>query len=171
MKRKISLLLGIVLIALFSFFTFSTNTQADSLSYAEEHSAVQVTVPDPILVNKSGNNIVDNNIQLDSDWAAPQYGIDILGQKYFQIASDEYILADDVYPYVATNEIIKVTTDVPARLYTYDGQLVKNCMLAPNTHWYSDRIMESQTADGNTYFLRVATNEFVKFSDTALVIN
>ncbi|WP_129045448.1 hypothetical protein [Companilactobacillus metriopterae] len=171
MKRKISLVIGLVLLALIAVFSLPVKAQAASVPYPEEYSAVQVTVPDPILVNKSGNNIVDNNIQLDSDWAAPQYGIDILGQKYFQIASDEYILADDVYPYVATNEIIKVTTDVPAKLYTYDGQLVKNRMLAPNTHWYSDRIMESQTADGNTYFLRVATNEFVKFSDATLVIN
>ncbi|WP_099973925.1 SLAP domain-containing protein [Lactobacillus terrae] len=173
MKRKISVILGIVLVAVLSVFLLPANAKADSLPflYPEEHSAIQVIVPKPILVNKSGVKVVDNNIKLDTNWATPESTTEIFGQYYYQIASDEYILADDAYSYVAINEIIKVTSDVPTPLYTYYGQVIKNRQLAPNTLWYADRIMGSHTVDGSGYFLRVATNEFVRFSDAYLVMN
>ncbi|WP_129045449.1 SLAP domain-containing protein [Companilactobacillus metriopterae] len=166
MKRKITLILSITVIAILCLFTFSINTKADSLPYSVEHSAVQVTVPNPILVNNTGTSVVDKNITLDSDWATPYLGtISISNKNYYQIAKDEYILSDDVYHYVATSEIITVTSKVPAQLYTYDLKPIKNRMLAPNTSWYSDRTIGTNKLDGSGFYLRVATNEFVRFSD------
>ncbi|WP_099973923.1 SLAP domain-containing protein [Lactobacillus terrae] len=161
-KRKISLV-SIILITLISVFLFPSRAQAGS--YSINQSAVRVTVSDPTLVNKSGTKITDNNIKLNSDWIAPSPGVMIANQYYFQIANNEYILADDTYPYIATNKTIKITSNGPAQLYTYDGKEIQNRMLAPNTLWHSDRIIGAYGFHKSNCYLRVATNEYVRSVD------
>lgn len=63
--------------------------------------------------------------------------------------------------------IATVTTKEPARLYNSEGLLIRNRALAPNSPWLVGKI----TNFGNEKMYQVATNEYLKASDSVLSDN
>jgi len=95
-----------------------------------------------------------------SDWRSDQR-ITVNGQTYFRVATNEWVKANSVYPYIQNSQVVTVK-NFDAGLVNASGHRVTNRGLAKNSSWKSDRIAK---INDQKYF-RVATNEFVLASDT-----
>ncbi|WP_334330027.1 leucine-rich repeat domain-containing protein [Companilactobacillus sp. HBUAS59699] len=81
------------------------------------------------------------------------------GTKYYRVATDEWVSANDVVLYNKINGVVKA--NVQAQVYKDTGEK-SNRALAKNSEFVTDKI--SKSIDGETMY-RVATDEWVKASD------
>ena len=112
---------------------------------------------------KSEDEIINNRVlQPNSSWFSDRTTYVINGDKYYRVATNEFVSAKDAYVYQPTNMVVKTHTDSPAKsLYTAKGELITNRSLIADSNWLVDSIIY---IEGIKYY-RVATNEFVKASD------
>ncbi|WP_334330028.1 leucine-rich repeat domain-containing protein [Companilactobacillus sp. HBUAS59699] len=84
------------------------------------------------------------------------------GTKYYRVATDEWVSANDVVLYNKINGVVKA--NVQAQVYKDTGEK-SNRALAKNSEFVTDKV--SKSIDGETMY-RVATDEWVKASDVTL---
>lgn len=109
-----------------------------------------------------GTEVANRALAGGTNW----YSDKILDQKYYRVATNEWVSADDVYVYQVTPITVK-THNVGSyvSLLNERGQTVKERGLANNTAWKVDKTV---TLNGQKYY-RVATNEFVSAADVDII--
>lgn len=85
------------------------------------------------------------------------------GVKYYRVATNEWVKADNVYVYEDQSLIVRTGKSIQY-LTNSQGKTVNNRALAPNTDWKIDRFAY---INGSTYY-RVATDEFVPTNDVVV---
>jgi len=118
---------------------------------------------------------VDAGLPVGTEWKVYETASYYEGEYYYRAGNDQWINSKDA-TLISTTKItpessvrksdISVirTLDNIAYLTKFDGTAVKNRALAPRTPWYTD---ETAIINGVTMY-RVATNEWVKATDTNL---
>ena len=105
--------------------------------------------------------ITKETLAPDSSWITDRETYVINNTKYYRVATNEFVNADDVYVYSPVNMVVTTHADKYTPLYTAKGAEVTNRTLSNNTSWKVDSVTY---INGDKYY-RVATNEFVKASD------
>ncbi|MFC6175960.1 SLAP domain-containing protein [Companilactobacillus huachuanensis] len=113
------------------------------------------------LLNLNGVIISNRALSQTTDWLYSGYA-DFNGTKYYRVATDEWIKADDVLVFTRINNGI-LTVNTQAQLYNDTGSKV-NIALAKDSKFRTDRFA---TINGEKMY-RVATNEWVKANDVTL---
>ncbi|WP_334332559.1 hypothetical protein [Companilactobacillus sp. HBUAS59544] len=116
---------------------------------------------------KDGQMTVEKNKKLakHSDWRSDRIII-IDGEKYYRVATEEWVKADDIYRYEPTNGIVETMNSEITHLVNSDMKQVTNRGLAANTAWKYDRI--AYLGANETKHFRVASHEFVSASDVSV---
>jgi len=125
-----------------------------------QYLTVDPTVADATLYNSEGKVVTSEALAHNSDW----YSNRIMTRdnvKYYQVATDKYVKASDVYLYQGVSDVVKTHDQEVTYLSTIAGKQVTNRGLARLTDWKADKIV---TINGQKYY-RVATNEFVNADD------
>jgi KxYKxGKxW signal peptide len=111
------------------------------------------------LVNAHGQ-IISRELKQATDWFSDRIA-DINGAKYYRVATDEFVRANDVYEY--TKDVTTISTNQLTSVYDEKGK-VTTINLPANSSYKVDRF---EIINGERYY-RVATNEFVKANDVNL---
>ena len=132
-------------------------------SYQDLNQYVRTYDKTAKVLYKSEDEVINNRIlQPNTSWFSDRTTYVINGDKYYRVATNEFVSAKDVYIYQPTNMVVKTHTDSPSKnLYTAKGELITNRSLVADSNWLVDSIVY---IEGIKYY-RVATNEFVKASD------
>jgi len=107
------------------------------------------------LVNSANKAISDRMLGNDSDWYTDRYTY-INDQKYYRIATNEWVSANDTFEYQLTNQVVQPSSN--AKLYDDRGTFVKN---APSYSLKTDKV---STINGVQMY-RVATNQWLPVTD------
>ncbi|WP_338215044.1 SLAP domain-containing protein [Companilactobacillus muriivasis] len=107
------------------------------------------------LVTSANKAITDRMLGNDSDWYTDRYTY-INDQKYYRIATNEWVSANDSFEYKLTNQVVQPSSN--AKLYDDRGTFVKN---APSYSLKTDKI---STINGVQMY-RVATNQWLPATD------
>ncbi len=111
---------------------------------------------------KAEDELIANRILApSSSWITDRKTYVINNSKYYRVATNEFVSANDVYVYSPVSLIVTVNSNTYANIYNAKGQLVNNRALRNDTSWKTDSITY---INGDKYY-RVATDEFVKSSD------
>ncbi|MFC6175397.1 SLAP domain-containing protein [Companilactobacillus huachuanensis] len=89
-----------------------------------------------------------------SDWYSDRY-TEFNGQKYYRVATNEFVSANQVYEYTYSSSVI--TTKNSAKLYDEKGKMLPQTLPAKSSY-KTDRF---QFINGLSYY-RVATDQFVR---------
>lgn len=136
---------------------------ADVYAYSAEQMLVRVYQDTPgDLVEAEGNSESDRELKPATDWKSDQYTY-INGEKYYRVATNEFVSANRVYEYKNIND--SLTTKSAVSLYNERGQNLSS-ELPVNTTYKIDLVV---AIDGQNYY-RIAENEFVKANDD-IVLN
>lgn len=95
-----------------------------------------------------------------TDWFSDRT-VYINGEKYYRVATDEFVNANNVYEYTYDSPVI--STNKVTSVYDEKGNQT-TIQLPTNSSYKTDRY---ETINGDKYY-RVATNEFVKAEDVNL---
>lgn len=106
-------------------------------------------------MSRIGNRALSRN----SAWFSNKK-LTINNVSYYQVATNEYVRADQVYPYQNVNIDIRTYAGSSKTLINANGE-TSNRALAANSDWFTDRIA---TINGDKYY-RVSTGEFVSVND------
>lgn len=120
-----------------------------------------------VLYTKDGQAITGRGLNKNSSWKTANKLVRD-GETYYQVATNEWVKADDVTvenSSTADNTVtpykgVVTTNDKVAMLYTKEGKELTGRALGPNTAW---KTANKMNRDGETYY-QVATNEWVKAS-------
>jgi len=153
MKRKLIVTFLVALLGLTFSFLPIQSVKAESVTSGY---FVDVSSRSAELYNSSGDKLGESEPE-NSDWYLGRT-VTINGTDYYQIGADEYLSSKDSYMYRDRPEVIKVTPDEDVPVYNHNFVESSNVALAPDTSWYSDRVIS--TPDGMP-FVRVATDEYV----------
>jgi len=107
------------------------------------------------LVNSTNKDVSDRMLKGDSDWFTDRYTY-INDQKYYRVASNEWVNADDVFEYQPIDLVVQPTSN--AKLYDDRGNFIKN---SPSYSLKTDKI---STINGIKMY-RVATNQWLPVTD------
>lgn len=107
------------------------------------------------LVNSQNKAVSDRKLSANSDWATDRYAY-INEQKYYRVATNEWIKASDGLEYQPTDAIVQPSTN--AKLFDEQGNFVTN---APTVRLKTDKI---STINGVKMY-RVASNEWLPITD------
>ncbi len=111
---------------------------------------------------RAENTLIGNEtLAPSSSWITDRETYVINNTKYYRVATNEFVNANDVYVYSPVNMVVTTRSDAYTNIYTAKGELVTNRSLINNSSWKADSITY---INGDKYY-RVATNEFVKASD------
>ncbi|MFC6175403.1 BspA family leucine-rich repeat surface protein [Companilactobacillus huachuanensis] len=138
----------------------STSEENGVIKDIKQTSATFSDRPKAKLYDAKGEPITNLFLSPDSSWYNDE-SMELNGQKYYRVATDEWANADDVYIYTANDTLIRVYHDNFGHLLDAHGQATTNRELSPSSDWFSDRYVEM---NGQKYY-RVATNEFVSANE------
>ncbi|MDR4932401.1 SLAP domain-containing protein [Companilactobacillus paralimentarius] len=105
--------------------------------------------------------IANKTLAPSSSWITDRKTYFINGEKYYRVATNEFVKATDVYVYSPVKITVAAHSDSSKKVYDAKGQLVENYALNANSNWKADSIAY---INGDKYY-RVATNKFVKADD------
>ncbi|WP_201780908.1 beta strand repeat-containing protein, partial [Companilactobacillus bobalius] len=105
--------------------------------------------------------IANKTLAPSSSWITDRKAYFINGEKYYRVATNEFVKATDVYVYSPVKMTVAAHSDSSKKVYDAKGQLVENYVLNANSNWKADSIAY---INGDKYY-RVATNKFVKADD------
>ncbi|WP_125589280.1 BspA family leucine-rich repeat surface protein [Companilactobacillus jidongensis] len=126
----------------------------DVYIYAADKSYVRVYQSiDGILLNAEGKTL-NRALKSGTDWKSDRTAI-INGSKYYRVATNEFVSADQVYEYEYDETLVDTTQQT--NLYDEHGNLLVD-NLPTNGVYKTDRTVN---IDGVEYY-RVATDEFVR---------
>lgn len=108
------------------------------------------------IYDTDGNELTNRVISANTDWFSDEI-LTLNNQKYYRVATDQWLKADDAYVYVAEPTLVRVYQDGFGDLIKAEGTPVTDRELKSGTDWKSDRYAY---INGAKYY-RVATNEFV----------
>ncbi|WP_025023993.1 SLAP domain-containing protein [Companilactobacillus nodensis] len=130
----------------------------DVREYTKESGVLQTkSDSDKLILNLNGVRL-NRALKHTTDWLYDGYA-EFNGTKYYRVATDEWVKADDVILIKGVKGVVKANTQ--ATLYKDTGDQ-SNRALAKNSTFVTDKI--SKTIDNETMY-RVATDEWVKASD------
>ncbi|MFC6176575.1 MucBP domain-containing protein [Companilactobacillus huachuanensis] len=111
-----------------------------------------------VLVNKDGK-IISNSLASNSEWKILKT-VTILGQKYYEVANNEFILASDTVEFTPESNDTKLHLTADTISYNSKGQPLKT-KLSLGSNWSSDgfAIIDHQK------MYRIADDEWVKAVD------
>jgi len=135
-----------------------------SFKNSVQYLTVDPTVAEATLYNSEGKVVTSEALARNSDW----YSNRIMTRdnvKYYQVATDKYVKASDVYLYQGVSDVVKTHDQEVTYLSTIAGKQVTNRGLARLTEWKADKIV---TINGQKYY-RVATSEFVNAEDVDVI--
>lgn len=132
-------------------------------SYQDLNQYVRTYDKTAKVLYKSEDEVINNRIlKPNTSWFSDRTTYVINGDKYYRVATNEFVSAKDAYIYQPTNMVVKTHTDSSSKnLYTAKGELITNRSLVADSNWLVDSIVY---IEGIKYY-RVATNEFIKASD------
>lgn len=105
--------------------------------------------------------ISNETLAPSSSWITDRETYVINNTKYYRVATNKFVSADDVYVYSPVNMVVTTHANTYTTVYTAKGAAVTNRSLMNDSSWKVDSITY---INGDKYY-RVATNEFVKASD------
>lgn len=105
--------------------------------------------------------IANKTLAPSSSWVTDRKTYFIKGEKYYRVATNEFVKATDVYVYSPVKMTVAAHSNSSKKVYDAKGQLVENYDLNANSNWKADSITY---INGDKYY-RVATNKFVKADD------
>lgn len=117
------------------------------------------------ITGKTTKLVSNRALAAGSDWFSDQQ-VTIDNQKYYRVATNEWVKASKVYEYQAYSTVVE-TKDHTAYLVKAEDKAVTNRALAKDSAWKSDRYIK---LNGTIYY-RVATNEFVNKQDVTELNN
>ncbi|WP_334330492.1 SLAP domain-containing protein [Companilactobacillus sp. HBUAS59699] len=128
----------------------------DFYSHMNGKKAVWTFASDAKLVDNEGKRLT-TTLAPDSQWKVINT-VTIDGQKYYELAPTEFILASDTVVFTPQKDKVHLAADT--MLYNSRGQAL-NADLSSNSNWYSDG---SAVIDHQKMY-RVANDEWVKAAD------
>ena len=116
------------------------------------------------LYSAEGNVVTNRSLSAISDWFTDRT-ITINGEKYYRVASNEFVKASDVNPYQAIHSYVRVNGSTGStQLYDTQGNAVTNRKVTAQSAWYTDQLVN---INGTLYY-RIATDEFIKADDVTV---
>lgn len=115
------------------------------------------------LENNVFNKVSDRALAENSDWYSDEY-VDVNNMRYYRVASNEWVKADDVYVYEPDQTSFE-TKNGFTYLINSHASTVSDRVLASHTDWSVDRIGYLGNYKNPVKAYRVATNEFVKLDN------
>ncbi len=112
------------------------------------------------LYDSKGKAIKNRVLAGDSNWASDKT-MELSGVKYYRVATNEWIKAENVYEYSASQSVVETSAGQFKNLFNSKGELATNRGLASGSRWLTDK---TATINGEKMY-RVATNEWLKASD------
>ncbi|GEO79575.1 hypothetical protein FD29_GL001708 [Companilactobacillus mindensis DSM 14500] len=113
------------------------------------------------LYTGQGKRVENRALAAGTAWFSDKM-MNLNGEKYYRVATDEWVKASDAYAYQSNN--LTIRTKQEQRLTNAHGDLIENRALAANTDWRVDKLV---TINGKAYY-QVATNEFVPVADVVV---
>lgn len=108
---------------------------------------------------RTNGKVVSRSLAINSDWKTDQK-MNLNGQTYYRVSTDEWVDAGDVYEYYYSPSTITTSNGNAKSLYTSAGSLASRSVKA-NSTWYTDRYANIN----GTRMYRVSTNEWINSSD------
>ena len=148
-----------------SYYRVATNEWA-KMSQAYPYQALNLhirTYNDSEKALYKAENIVISNETLapSSSWITDRETYVINNTKYYRVATNEFVNADDVYIYSPVSMVVITHANQYTTVYNAKGAAVTDRSLNSDSSWKVDSIAY---INGDKYY-RVATDEFVKASD------
>ncbi|WP_338231135.1 SLAP domain-containing protein [Companilactobacillus muriivasis] len=148
-----------------SYYRVATNEWA-KMSQTYPYQALNLhirTYNDSEKTLYKAENIVISNETLapSSSWITDRETYVINNTKYYRVATNEFVNADDVYVYSPVSMVVTTHANQYTTVYNAKGAAVTDRSLNSDSSWKVDSITY---INGDKYY-RVATNEFVKASD------
>ncbi|ALB30075.1 SLAP domain-containing protein [Companilactobacillus heilongjiangensis] len=148
-----------------SYYRVATNEWA-KMSQAYPYQALNLhirTYNDSEKALYKAENIVISNETLapSSSWITDRETYVINNTKYYRVATNEFVNADDVYVYSPVSMVVTTHANQYTTVYNAKGAAVTDRSLNSDSSWKVDSIAY---INGDKYY-RVATDEFVKASD------
>jgi len=113
----------------------------------------------------SKGKLVDNSaFAVNSNWQSDQL-LTINGSKYYRVATNEFVKADDSYTYEKVDASVKTKDSEITYMIKSTGKAVQNRGLGKQSPWKADK---KANINGKVYY-RVATNEFVSADEVAVM--
>ncbi len=148
-----------------SYYRVATNEWA-KMSQAYPYQALNLhirTYNDSEKALYKAEDVVISNETLapSSSWITDRETYVINNTKYYRVATNEFVNADDVYVYSPVSMVVTTHANQYTTVYNAKGAAVTDRSLNSDSSWKVDSITY---INGDKYY-RVATNEFVKASD------
>lgn len=137
-----------------------SSTINKNIEGAENTLGTYKDAPEVQLYDDDGDVITNRKLAPSSDWYSDNI-MTLNNVKYYRVATNQWVKADDVYLYYNHVANVQVNSDKIAKLLTASGNKVTNRALQVNSGWYTDRY----TYINGVKHYRVATDEFVNEND------
>ncbi|MGQ2375511.1 BspA family leucine-rich repeat surface protein [Companilactobacillus zhachilii] len=137
-----------------------SSTINKNIEGAENTVGTYKDAPEVQLYDDDGGVITNRKLAPSSDWYSDNI-MTLNNVKYYRVATNQWVKADDVYLYYNHVANVQVNSDKIAKLLTASGNKVTNRALQVNSGWYTDRY----TYINGVKHYRVATDEFVNEND------
>lgn len=131
--------------------------EPDFYNQTSSEKTVRTFASDAKLIDAQGKRLT-TTLAPNSQWQVIKT-VKINGQKYYELAPNEFILAKDAVEFTPQTSKVHVPTD--AMIYNSRGQAL-NAQLNSNSNWFSDG---SAIIDHQKMY-RVANDEWVKATDS-----
>jgi len=135
-----------------------------NITNSSQYITVDSTVKTATLYDTNGQKISTDALARNTNWRSDKI-LTIGKDKYYRVATDEFVKATDVYVYQPVSDIIETHDQEVTNLDTFDGQLITNRGLGSLTKWKANK---TTIINGQKYY-SVSTDEFVKASDVDLI--
>jgi len=142
--------------------TSKVTINVEKTSVVKDYNTTVATFADqntPVY-NSQGEVIGNRALAADSNWASDKT-MELSGVKYYRVATNEWIKAENVYEYSASQSVVETSAGQFKNLFNSKGELATNRGLASGSRWLTDK---TATINGEKMY-RVATNEWLKASD------
>ena len=114
-----------------------------------------------LLYAAEGNIVQNRSLARSSSWMSDRTAYIIDGQKYYRVATNEFVSAEDAYVYTPVKLNVRTTGGSYKNLYTAKGVQIQGRYINAHVALKVDSITY---INGDKYY-RVATNEFIKAED------
>lgn len=144
--------------------TSTPTKETPKVTDSDQYVTVKHNIDDASLYNSDQDILTNRALAHDSSWFSNEV-MTYKGQTYYQVATNEWVKANDVYVYQKTDNIVRTKNKEITYLKNISGSTISNRGLAANTDWKADQLVQ---IDGQAYY-RVATNEFVSTNDVTVL--
>jgi len=141
-----------------SDFKFTNENQLVSIHPDSGNIALYILKDNQFTISKT------RALAANTNWFSDEY-TDKDDERYYRVATTEWIKQSNAYPYIVFNNIYKTNDQFITPLINSRGETIKNRALGKSTSWLIDRIGYLGDYNNPIKAYRVATNEFVKSSN------